>query len=105
MTSSDFRRLALALPGATENAHMNHPDFRIGGKIFATLNYPDEAWGMVKLTPDAQQDFIKMHPKIFVPVKGAWGRQGCTNVRLAAADPDTLAEALHLAWSARQKRS
>jgi hypothetical protein len=98
MTADDFRRVALQLPGATENAHMGHPDFRVNGKIFATLNYPDENWGMVKLPPEQQDDLSKAQPKVFVPVKGAWGRQGSTNVLLEAVDPRTLEQALRIAF-------
>jgi hypothetical protein len=98
MTVDDFRRLALQLPGAAENAHMGHPDFRVNGKIFATLNYPDEDWGMVKLPPEQQDNFCKGDPKAFVPVRGAWGREGSTNVLLAAVDPGTLEQALRIAW-------
>jgi hypothetical protein len=98
-----LRRIALGMTGATEGAHMGHPDFRVNGRIFATL-HPDDAWGMVKLTPEQQADFIGRDPA-FVPEKGAWGRQGCTAVRLAAVDEETLGEALTLAWQniAKQK--
>ena len=71
MTDDDFRRLALSLPGATESAHMGHPDFRVSGRIFATLRYPDEHWGMVKLSPEEQHGVCGTHPDAFVPVKGA----------------------------------
>ena len=97
MTSEQFRKMALALPGASENAHMGHPDFRANGKIFATLHYPDEKWGMVKLSPEQQNNFVHRHPNVFVPVKGGWGRQGCTNVLLEAVNEDALAEALGIA--------
>ena len=70
MTADEFRNLALSLPEAVESAHMGHPDFRVGGKIFATLGAPDEDWGMVKLTPEQQKQFIREEPEIFVPVKG-----------------------------------
>ncbi|MDQ2842260.1 MAG: MmcQ/YjbR family DNA-binding protein [Acidobacteriota bacterium] len=99
MTADDFRRLAMALAGTTESAHMGHPDFRINGKIFATLHYPDENWGMVKLSQEHQDCFVQSQPNVFVPVKGAWGRQGSTSVRLAAMDANTLEQALRLAWS------
>jgi hypothetical protein len=99
MTTDDFRRMALELPGALESAHMGHPDFRVNGKIFATLHYPDENWGMVKLPVEHQDDFVRTQPTAFVPVKGAWGRQGCTNVRLKAAEESSLQHALRLAWS------
>ena len=97
MTADDFRRIALAMTDATEGAHMGHPDFRVGGRIFATL-HADLQWGMVKLTPEQQRDVITSHPGTFEPEKGAWGLQGCTAVRLAAVDEDTLGEALTLAW-------
>jgi hypothetical protein len=94
MTANDFRRLALALPETIESAHMDHPDFRVGGKIFATLGHPAEGWGMVKLTPEQQHYFSRDYPKAFVPVKGAWGRRGATSVNLKAVGKKTLAEAM-----------
>lgn len=97
MTPDEFRRLALKMAGAIEGAHMGHPDFRANGRIFATL-YPDGASGMVKLTHDQQQDFLIADAAAFVPASGAWGRQGCTTVRLAAVDHDKLGEAMTLAW-------
>ncbi|HKR27353.1 MAG TPA: MmcQ/YjbR family DNA-binding protein [Acidobacteriaceae bacterium] len=98
MTPDEFRKLALALPDVQECAHMNHPDFRVGGRIFATLGYPDEAWAMVKLFPDQQAAFIAADPKTFSPVKGAWGKQGCTSIRLDKAKKRKVQEALHTAW-------
>jgi len=98
MTPADFRKLALALPGAEEHKHMDHPDFRVNGKIFATLGYPNEAWAMVKLYPDQQRDFATVDPGVFVRLKGAWGRKGCTNVLLADARPAKVRAALHAAW-------
>jgi len=98
MTADEFRELALNLQGVTESAHMRHPDFRVHGRIFATLGYPDVSWGMVKLAPEDQKQFVDTHPHAFTPVKGAWGLQGCTNVRLDSAKPDVLAQALDLAW-------
>jgi hypothetical protein len=98
VTADDFRRLALSLPGAEESSHMNHPDFRVGGKIFATLSYPDKDWGMVKLFPDQQAGFVAAHPQMFVPVKGAWGKQGGTNVLLKAASEESVREALSASW-------
>ena len=85
MTADEFRELALAMPGAVEQSHMNHPDFRLGGKIFASLGAPNDEWGMVKLTPEQQEKFIKRTPKMFKPASGAWGRQGCTSVHLESA--------------------
>src|SRR2546422_9254498 len=82
MTSNDFRRLALSFPETSESAHMGHPDFRVGGKIFATLGYPDDDRAMVKLTPLEQEMFVKSHPAVFDPCTGVWGRRGATSVRL-----------------------
>jgi hypothetical protein len=97
MTSQGFRRIALGMTGASEGAHMGHPDFRVENKIFATL-HPGELHGMVKLTPDQQQTFVSEHPTVFEPENGAWGRQGCTKVLLSAVDEETLGEAMTLAW-------
>ncbi|PYQ75489.1 MAG: hypothetical protein DMG01_18745 [Acidobacteria bacterium] len=97
ITASAFRRIALGMSGAIEGAHMGHPDFRANGKIFATL-HADDKHGMVKLAPDQQRDFVRAHPEAFTRENGAWGRQGCTRVRLAAVDEDTLGEAMTLAW-------
>ena len=97
MSSDDFRRIALGMKDAVESAHMGHPDFRVNGRIFATL-HADHQWGMVKLTPEQQQRFVQDAPEVFVPEKGAWGRQGCTAVRLDSVDEDTLGEAMTLAW-------
>ena len=101
MTSNDFRRLALSLPEVIEAAHMGHPDFRVGGKIFATLGYPRSGWGMVGLTPGQQELFVGIQPKAFVAVKGGWGRKGATNVRLRAAKRGAVREALVTAWRNR----
>jgi hypothetical protein len=97
MTVDDFRSLALSLPEASECAHMGHPDFRVRGKIFATI-WPDEGWGMVKLTPDQQALFVQAERAVFVPVKGGWGRKGATNVRLESANPTSVRNALVTAW-------
>ena len=98
MTQQAFRRLALSMPEACESSHMRHPDFRVRGKIFATLCYPDENWGMVKLTPEQQETFVGAEPEVFMPVKGAWGRQGATNVRLRPAKTPSIRAALAAAW-------
>ncbi|HYT73656.1 MAG TPA: MmcQ/YjbR family DNA-binding protein [Vicinamibacterales bacterium] len=98
MTPAGIRRIALGLKEVVEQAHHGHPDFRIGGRIFATLAYPDKKWGMVSLTPAQQQTWVREHPGAFVPVKGAWGEQGATEVRLDAVDEEALGEALTLAW-------
>ena len=98
MTANDFRKLALALPETEERAHMHHPDFRVAGKIFATLGYPDKPRGMVKLSPEDQHYFSKDHPDVFAPVKGVWGRRGATSVHLKAAKKAILAKAIQAAW-------
>lgn len=83
---------------------MGHPDFRANGRIFATL-HPGNESGMVKLTPEQQQEFIRKESAAFLPASGAWGRQGCTTVKLAAVDEDTLGEAITLAWQNTKKQS
>jgi hypothetical protein len=97
MTADDFRELALALPGAEERAHMGHPDFRASGRIFASLHTGDRT-GMVKLTPEQQSELLSEHAVMFEPSAGAWGRQGFTNVILAAAACSIVRGALLLAW-------
>ena len=98
MTAKDFRKIALSLPEAEERAHMSHPDFRVAGKVFATLGYPDQSCGMVKLSPEEQHYFSKDYPKAFAPVKGAWGRKGATRVNLKAAKKEMLSQAVQAAW-------
>ena len=99
MTANDFRKMALALPETEEHSHMNHPDFRVAGKIFATLGYPDKTRGMVKLSPEDQHYYSKDHPDVFIPVKGVWGRRGATSVQLKTAKKKPLQKAIHAAWS------
>ena len=98
VTVAEFRSLALSLPEAVESGHMDHPDFRVRGKIFATLGYPDEAWGMVKLTPEQQGQFIRAEPGVFVPAAGAWGQHGSTTVRLASVSDGSVRHAIAAAW-------
>src|SRR5689334_13790679 len=97
MTAHAFRRLVLSLPEVVEGSHMGHPDFRVGGKIFATLG-PDETWGMVKLTPKQQAELLAEHPQAFEPFNGAWGRRGATKVILKAATKAAVTPALVAAW-------
>ena len=97
MTADQFRKMALETPAAVERSHMNHPDFRLEGKIFATLGAPDQKWGMVKLTPEQQREFMKTEPKVFKPCSGAWGRQGATNIYLPAANASMVRAALDAA--------
>jgi hypothetical protein len=97
MTVDDFREIALGLPDAIEGAHMNHPDFRAAGRIFATLHADGER-GTVNLPPPDQRAFSRTHPAVFSPAAGAWGRQGWTMVRLDAADVSTVRAAMLVAW-------
>jgi hypothetical protein len=97
MSPDQFRQAALSIPGASESSHLNHPDFRIEGKIFATLGYPDGGWGMVKLTPEQQKRLVGLAPDVFLPAKGAWGQKGSTNVHLASVELRLLRSALVLA--------
>ena len=97
MTIDQFRKMALEMPTAVERSHMNHPDFRVTGKIFASLGVPDKNWGMVKLTPEQQHAFIKKAPAVFKPCSGAWGRQGATIVYLASARASIVRDALDAA--------
>jgi hypothetical protein len=101
MTAAKFRRIALSMPGASEGAHMAHPDFRVGGKIFATLGYPNKHYGMVVLPPEEQERFVKSDSVAFAPAKGAWGLQGSTCVRLEAVEAPTLRRAIEIAWRKR----
>jgi hypothetical protein len=98
MTANTFRKLALALPETEESSHMNHPDFRVAGKIFATLGYPDKSRAMVKLPPELQHSLLRDYPTAFAPVTGVWGRRGATSVDLKAADNKVLREAVAAAW-------
>lgn len=101
MTPEQFRKAALAFPEATEGAHMAHPDFRVGGKIFATLGYPDAEHAVVMLTPEDQKYFVHAHGAAFAPVRGSWGRSGSTAIELSAADVTVVGAALEAAWRRR----
>src|SRR5258706_4282229 len=98
MTADEFRSLAMALPGVIQAAHQGHADFRVRGKIFATLGYPDDQWGMVRLAPEEQAKRVRQAPAVFVPAKGAWGEQGSTLVKLQAATAGTARPAMRAAW-------
>ncbi len=98
MTPNDFRRIALSLPDVVAASHVGHPDFRVGGMIFATLGYPDARWAMVKLKPEQQAKLVAAKPEVFAPVAGGWGRKGSTNVLLSAADRSAIKDALATAW-------
>jgi hypothetical protein len=98
ITPAQFRKIALSFPEAVESAHMGHPDFRVGGKIFATLGYPDKNSAVLRLNREEQETFVDADPKVFRPVKGAWGRRGYTNVHLPNAEISFVREALTAAW-------
>jgi hypothetical protein len=97
MTPEQFRRLATSASGAEEHEHHHHPDFRVVGKIFATMGYPDETRAMVKLTPEQQAEFVHDHPEVFAPVNGKWGEKGCTSVALRKATKAVMQPALEAA--------
>ena len=105
MTPGQFRKIALSFPEATESAHHGHPDFRVGGKIFATLAYKKDGFGNLMLTPEQQAGMIEDAPEIFLPVPNKWGEHGATMVRLAKVKPDILEAALRTAWANRQRKS
>jgi hypothetical protein len=100
-SADDFRRIALAFPGAEERAHMAHPDFRVGGKIFATLHAPEKGTGAVMLFPEQQELAMEAEPEAFTPAAGAWGRGGSTVVALADVSDEWLERALEWAWRKR----
>ena len=105
MTADEFRAIALSFSDAIEASHMDHPDFRVGGKIFATLGYPSNEWGCVSLTPEEQKRVSKAEPDVFVPVKGAWGRAGATQVYLGPARKGSVRAALREAWQYRMEKN
>jgi len=105
MNAADFRRIALSLEGAEEGSHMGAVDFRVGGRIFATLASQKQGYGNLMLTPEQQADFVKEQPHLFVPIAGGWGRMGATHIRLAEANEDVLAGALRTAWSLRIQKN
>lgn len=105
MTANDFRRLALLLEGAEEGSHMGAADFRVGGRIFATLASVNLGYGNLMLSPEQQAIFVEEQPDLFLPVAGGWGRNGATHIRLAAANEDVLAGALHTAWKLRVEKN
>src|SRR5579863_4341027 len=105
MNTSDFRRIALSLEGVEEKSHMGAADFRVGGRIFATLASERQGFGNLMLNPEQQAAFIADQPDIFLPVAGTWGRNGATHVRLALAAEDLLSVALRCAWSLRIEKN
>src|ERR1700733_15227509 len=105
MNAADFRRLALLLEGAEEGSHMGSPDFRVGGRIFATLAHQHQGYGNLMLSPEQQAAFVTEQPEVLLPVAGGWGRKGVTHIRLAVANEDVLAGALHTAWKLRIEKN
>jgi hypothetical protein len=101
MNADDFRRIALSLEGAEESSHMGSPDFRVGGRIFATLASQRQGYGNLMLTPEQQAAFVAEAPELFLPVAGGWGRNGATHIVLAAASEDVVRGALQAAWQVR----
>ena len=102
VTPEEYRRIALGFPGATQGSHMDHPDFRVGGRIFATL-WKEE--GVVLLSPDQQAQLVRSNPDAFSPVKGGWGRRGSTTVHLEDADKPSVRRALSMAYQRRVSRN
>lgn len=105
MTADDFRRIALSLPGAEEGSHMGAVDFRVGGRIFATLASVKQGYGNLMLTLEQQAACVEELPEVFLPIPGGWGRMGMTHIRLAAASEDVLSGALHTAWKLRVEKN
>jgi len=105
MNVADFRRIALTLPGAEESSHMGQPDFRVDGRIFATLASAKQGYGNLMLTLEQQSAFIEEMPEVFLPIPGGWGRMGRTHIRLAEASEEVLHGALHAAWKLRVEKS
>lgn len=105
MTTDDFRRIALSLDGAEEGAHMGAADFRVGGRIFATLASEKQGYGNLMLSPELQADFVGELPSVFLPVAGGWGRMGITHLRLDQASHDIAAGALQAAWKLRVEKN
>jgi hypothetical protein len=105
MTEADFRRIALSFDGAEERSHMGAADFRVGGRIFATLASIKQGFGNLMLTPEMQAEYVAEQPDVFVPIPGGWGRMGATHIRLAKAHPDVLTGALRTAWRLRVEKN
>src|SRR5271154_4863448 len=105
MKAADFRRIALSFEGAEEGSHMGAADFRVGGRIFATLASQDKGYGNLMLTPEQQAEFVAEAPEVFLPVHGGWGKMGATHIRLAEANEDVLAGALRVAWTLRVEKN
>lgn len=105
MNAKDFRRIALSLEGAEEGSHMGAVDFRVGGRIFATLAAEKQGYGNLLLTPEQQAAFVEELPEVFLPVHGGWGKNGATHVRLEVITEDVLEGALRTAWKLRMEKN
>ena len=105
MKAEDFRRIALSFEGTEEGSHMGAADFRVGGRIFATLASQDKGYGNLMLTPELQAEFVGELPDVFLPIHGGWGRMGATHIRLAKANEDVLTGALRAAWKLRAEKN
>jgi hypothetical protein len=105
MTANDFREIALSFDGAVEGSHMGQPDFRIGGRIFATLAAEHLGFGNLMLTPELQKSLIHEAPNVFLPIPGGWGVRGATHIRLSEATEDQLIRALSVAWNLRVEQN
>jgi hypothetical protein len=105
MKVADFRRIALSFEGAEEGSHMGAADFRVGGRIFATLASQKEGYGNLMLTPEQQAESVRELPEVFLPIHGGWGRMGMTHIRLAQANEDVLVGALRTAWMLRREKN
>jgi hypothetical protein len=101
LTAVDFRRIALSFEGATEGSHMGAPDFRVGGRIFATLASQAQGFGNLMIDPEHQAEFVADAPDIFLPIAGGWGRMGMTHIRLDTATEEAMEGALRTAWKLR----
>lgn len=105
MTPADFRRICLSMEGAEEGSHMGAADFRVGGRIFATLASQAQGYGNLMLSPELQAGFVEEAPELFLPVKGGWGRMGATHIRLAVSNEEALRGAIHSAWKLRVEKN
>lgn len=101
MTPADFRRIALSLEGAEQGSHMGSIDFRVGGRIYATLASQAQGYGNLILKPEQQAAFCDELPDVFLPIPGGWGRMGMTHIVLAKASEEVVRGALETAWRLR----
>ncbi|MBI3817941.1 MAG: MmcQ/YjbR family DNA-binding protein [Planctomycetes bacterium] len=105
MNAAEFRKIAMSFPDVVESSHMGHPDFRVSGRIFATLSAPKPGFGMASLAPAQQAEFLQLDPGVYTPASGAWGEGGATIIKLSAARTGDVRRALELAWKRRAKKA